>query len=562
LIAKGGGVFERSAKSIDITPEMKALFDIDADKLTPGELIKAMLQAEVDMLWFGGIGTYIKSSREDHAAVGDRANDPLRVDGRELRCKVVGEGANLGVTQLGRIEFAQAGGRINTDFIDNSAGVDTSDHEVNIKVALGDVVQRGDMTTKQRDALLVKMTDAVAEHVLRDNYQQTQALSVAGSYSYRALGRQQQMIRDLEREGLLDRAIEYLPDDEEIASRQTARQGLTQPEIAILLSYAKNVTYRQLLETDLPDDAMLVEDLVRYFPEPMRKAHRAAIERHRLRREIIATVVTNSMINRAGPTFVSDMEDRTARDVSEIARAYTIVRETFGLRPIWTAIEALDNVAPAAAQTQMLVETVRTIERMTAWFLRHGQHPLEISAHIDEFRPGVETLRDNLDSLMAPEQLADTRERAARFGGPGVPEDLAQAIGRLKPLSTACDIVRLAAAAGRPVDAVGETYFLLGSRFRLDWLRHHANLLAPESSWYQLALGAIIEDLWGTQGELTGKVLSDGKAGKAAIDEWAAARREPVSRVVAIVQDLEQHGTVDLAMLTVANRELRALAAI
>jgi glutamate dehydrogenase len=562
LIAKGGGVFERSAKSLDITPEMKKLFGITASKLPPNELINAMLMAEVDMLWFGGIGTYIKSSHEDHNDVGDRANDPLRVDGRELRCKVVGEGANLGVTQLGRIEFAQAGGRINTDFIDNSAGVDCSDHEVNIKVALGDVVQRGDMTTKQRDTLLARMTDDVANLVLRGNYQQSQALSIAGSHSYRALGRQQRMIRALERAGLLDRALEFLPDDEEIADRQSARQGLAQPEISILLSYAKNTTYQQLLESDLPDDPMLAEDLVRYFPAPMRKAHKNAIKRHRLRREIIATVVTNSMINRAGPTFVTEMQDRTGLDASEIARAYTIVREAFGLRPIWKAIEALDNTVPAEAQIQMLVETGRTVERMTAWFLHNGRHPLDIRAHIDEFRPGVETLRDNLESLMAPDQLADTRERAVRFSAPGVPEDLAQSIGRLKALSTACDIVRLAQTADRPVEAVGETYFLLGSRFRLDWLRHNANNMAPENSWYQLALGAIIEDLWGTQGELTGKVLTNGQAGAAAVEDWAGTRREAVTRVVSIVEELEQHGTVDLAMLTVANRELRALAAL
>ena len=562
LIAKGGGVFERSAKSVQITPEMKQLFGISAGTLTPNELINAMLRAEVDMLWFGGIGTYVKSSDEDHADAGDRANDSLRVDGCELRCKVVGEGANLGVTQLGRIEFARTGGRINTDFIDNSAGVDCSDHEVNIKIAVGDKVQRGDLTMKQRNGLLARMTDEVAELVLRHNYQQTQALSVARSHGFRALGRQQRMIRMLERAGLLNRAIEYLPDDEEIADRQNARQGLTQPEIAILLAYAKNTTYQKLLESDLPDDPMLVEDLIRYFPRPMRKAHKDAIERHRLRREIIATVVTNSMINRAGPTFVTEMQDRTGLDASEIARAYTIVRETFGLRPIWQAIEDLDNKVPAAAQTRMFVETGRTVERMTAWFLQNGRHPLDIRAHIDEFRPGVETLRDNLEALMAPEQVTETKERAARFAGPGVPEKLAQAIGRLKALSTACDIVRLAEDANRPVEAVGETYFLLGSRFRLDWLRHHANLVAPESSWYQLALGAIIEDLWGTQGALTGKVLSDGEAGTAAIETWAKGRREAVGRVESIVEELEQHGTVDLAMLTVANRELRSLTAL
>ena len=562
LIAPGGGIFERSAKSVAITSEMKKLFGIKADHLTPNELIHAMLLAEVDLLWFGGIGTYVKSSMEDHGDAGDRANDALRVDGKQLRCKVLGEGANLGVTQLGRIEYAEKGGRLNTDFIDNSAGVDTSDHEVNIKIALGDVVQRGDMTLKQRDALLREMTDAVAELVLRHNYQQTQALSVAQSYGSARLDEQQRMMRLLEREDLLNRQIEFLPDDEEITRRQSSRLGLTRPELSVLLAYAKNVAYTELLESDLPDDPRLEMDLLRYFPDPIQEKYPEAITRHRLRREIIATVVTNSMINRVGPTFVSEMQNKTGMAAPEIARAYTIVREVFGLRDLWESIEALDNKVPAEAQIKMLRETGRTLERMTPWFLRNGEHPLEISRYMDEYGSGIETLRNNLDALMAPDQLEETRVRAAAFAVPGVPEALAAQVGRLKALSTGCDIIRIARNVGRSVEEVGETYFMLGSRFRLEWLRHNADIMAPENHWYQMALGAIIEDLWGTQSDLTTRVLGNGGCGKKAVDGWSDQRKESVARVEEIVNELMQHGAIDLAMLTVANRELRGLVSL
>jgi glutamate dehydrogenase len=358
---------------------------------------------------------------------------------------------------------------------------------------------------------------------------------------------------------LLNRQIEFLPDDEEIADRQSARQGLTRPELSVLLAYSKNITYERLLESDLPDESMLEEDLLRYFPEPLRKKHKAVIGRHRLRREIIATVVTNSMINRVGPTFVTEMQDRTGMNESEIARAYTIVREAFELRPLWQAIEGLDNKVSTDVQSQMLMETGRTLERMTLWFLRNGEHPLDIRKNAEVYGAGIQEISGKLESLMAPDQVAETKERAARFVQPGVPKELAQQLGRLKALSTACDIVRIAQQSKRQVGEVGETYFLLGSRFKLDWLRHNANIMTPENPWHQMALGAIIDDLWGTQCDLAGRVLVNGGCGGEAIDDWAGNRRDVVGRVEGIVNELEQHGSIDLAMLTVANRELRGL---
>jgi glutamate dehydrogenase len=561
LISKGGGIFDRAAKSISISKEMKALFNITASFLTPNQLLKAILLGHVDLLWFGGIGTYLKASSESDGDAGDRANDPIRVNGEELNCKVVGEGANLGCTQLGRVEFAKKGGRIFTDFIDNSAGVDCSDHEVNIKICLGEVVQRKEMTIKRRNAVLERMTDEVSALVLRDNYQQTQSLQVELTHGYRALDQQQRMIRSLERAGHLSREIEFLPDDEEIADRRAARKGLTSPETSVLLAYAKNVTYTELLESDLPDDPLLVEDLTRYFPKPIRQNYPDAISRHRLRREIIATQVTNSMINRTGPTFVSEMSERTGKDTPEIARAYTIVREVFQLRKIWSTIEALDNLVPAETQNLMLNETQRTIDRMADWFLRNGAQPLDIKSHITTYKPGVDLLRDNLDAIIPTEAAADTKQRTERFVAANVPKSLSYELGHLKALSTACDVVRISNAIKKPVPEVARTYFAVGARFRLDGLRHSANLLYAESAWHQMALSAIIDDLWATQGDITARVLENGKTGDEALTTWASNHKDAVGRMAEIAAEIQSYPTVDLAMLTVANRELRALIA-
>ena len=322
LISKGGGVFPRSAKSIVLTPEIKALTGIEADKLSPVDLIRALLKSETDLLWFGGIGTYIKASAQNNLDVGDRANDALRVNGREIRAKVIGEGANLGATQLGRVEYALEGGRINTDAIDNSAGVDCSDHEVNIKIVLNDLVARGELTRRRRDALLRRMTDEVAELVLRDNYLQSQAISVDVARGAAILDQNARLMRALERSGRLDRALEYLPDDEMLAERQALKRGLTRPEISVLLAYAKISLFKELIDSDLPDDSLLVQDLERYFPRPLQEKFGDAIRRHRLKREIVATSVANSLVNRVGCAFMNEMKDRTGMSAAEIARAY------------------------------------------------------------------------------------------------------------------------------------------------------------------------------------------------------------------------------------------------
>ncbi|MCR9221813.1 MAG: NAD-glutamate dehydrogenase [Alphaproteobacteria bacterium] len=562
LISKGGGVFERKAKSIALTPEIKARFAIEKDQVTPNELIRAILKAEADLLWFGGIGTYVKHAEESHADVGDRANDPIRVNGAELSVKVIGEGANLGITHRGRIEFAAHGGRINTDAIDNSAGVDCSDHEVNIKILLGDVVGRGDMTGKQRNQLLEAMTDEVAALVLRDNYQQTQSISVTQARAAQSLDRHQRLIRTYERSGDLDRALEFLPDDEEIAERMQKSQGLSRPELAVLLAYAKNLTYRALLDSDLPDDPLLEEDLFRYFPAPLQERHADAVCGHRLRREIIATSVTNSMINRTGPSFVNEMQQRTGRGPAEIARAYTVVREVFELRRLWADIEALDTKVTAQMQIKMLREAGRTVERMTEWFLRTEAHPIDVKGAIDAFKPGVATLQESFGEILSEHARRDIEARIERFGQEeAAPRALVVAIAQLKVLSSACDVVRLAAGGSHPVKEVGRTYSCVGARFRLDWLRSQANRIPADTHWHRMALGAIIDDLWGLQGELTARILTGDAVGETAIADWVAARTEAVERVDALLGELERLPQLDLAMLAVVTRELRTLTA-
>ncbi|MEP6997528.1 MAG: NAD-glutamate dehydrogenase, partial [Betaproteobacteria bacterium] len=370
LISAGGGVYPRSAKSIAITPEAKKALAISVDAMTPAELVNAILKAPVDLLYNGGIGTYVKASAETNALVGDRANDAVRINGRELRCKVVCEGGNLGCTQLGRIEYALAGGRIFTDAIDNSAGVDTSDHEVNIKILLGQAIGDGELTEKQRNALLVTMTDDVATLVLRDNYFQTQALSVTGRIAPQLLDAQQRFIQFLEKADRLNRALEYLPDDEGIAARRVKGIGLTGPERAVLLAYSKIWLYEELLASTLPDDPWVGTALARYFPKPLREPYAAHMARHPLKRDIIATHVNNSMINRVGSTFVHRLMETTGSKPDEIVRAYLLNREIFGFVGLWELIEALDNKVDDAVQSSMLIDTARLIDRGTMWFLR------------------------------------------------------------------------------------------------------------------------------------------------------------------------------------------------
>ena len=569
LISKGGGVFDRKAKAVPVSPEMKERFGITTDHIPPNELIKAILRAEVDLIWFGGIGTYIKSSEQTNADADDRANDGVRINAKELRAKVIGEGANLAVTQLGRIEAALKGVRLNTDAIDNSAGVDCSDHEVNIKILLNGIVADGDLTEKQRNQILEKMTDEVGHLVLRDNYLQTQAISLVEAQAMEVLDHQDRFMRMLEKQDRLDRAIEFLPDDEVIAERAMTKTGLTRPEIAVLMPYAKIWLYDVLLASGLPDEPILAEDLSRYFPAPVRKKYAKQIKTHRLKREIIATHVTNSMINRVGGTFVTQMMERTGMDPATIARAYLISRDAFGLRAVWHAIEQQDAKIPSAAQIAMLIEVNRLIDRATLWLLRNGPHPLDIGGMTASLGRGVEVLNDKLRDLVCDEAQCILEERAKEFLDQGAPDELAQRIAGLIILASAFDIVRISQSRTLAEETVARIYFRIGERFGLGWLRAAAEREATGSHWQKMAVGAVIEELYTHQRELTDAVLeygqekADAEGGflpdPAMIDDWSNGHRQVVDRADQLVSELRSAGEVDLAMLTVASRQFRAL---
>jgi glutamate dehydrogenase len=564
-LSPGGGVFDREAKSIPLSPEIQRLLGIERASLNPNELIRALLRAQVDLLWFGGIGTFVKAATESHAVTGDRQNDDLRVDAAELRCKVIGEGANLGITQRGRIEFALAGGHINTDFIDNSGGVDCSDHEVNIKIPLNEMLADSGgtekMTLEERNRLLVAMTDEVAELVLRDNYLQAQAISVAEAGGELFLDRQIELIRSFERAGRLDRTLEDLPGDDVIELRRTAGQGLTRPEIAVLLAYSKIALYEELLASDLPEDPLLLRDLFQYFPEPLRESYRDAVGRHRLRREIIATFVTSSMVNRVGPTFVTRLAEETGRSGSDVARAYTIVREAFDLRQLWLEIEALDGRVPADLQIRLIHEVGRLVEWGTHWLLRTTRGSLDISAAVERLKPAVLELQQDLETLLPEADRLHLEERTSRGLAHGLPKDLARRLAALEFLGSAFDIARIARGREHDVEQVGLVFYHVGARFQLERLRAAAHDLAGESSWTKMAMDGLVENLFSYQCELTESVLEEADedtAGAQALETWLTSRRHLSSRLDRQLTLLDQ-GSPEVAMLVVVDHQLRHL---
>ena len=557
LISEGGGVFERSAKSVEISAQMKRAFGIVTDRLTPAELIRALLAAPVDLLWFGGIGTFIKASQESHAEVGDRSNDALRLNADEVRARVVGEGANLGVTQRGRVAYALKGGRIDTDAIDNSAGVDTSDHEVNLKILIDRAIAAGALTTEEREPLLHGMAEDIAALVLRDNYLQGQALSVVEARGAAALDRQMRLVRDLERSGRLDRALEFLPDDEAIAARAAQRQGLVRPELAVLLAYAKMALDGEILASGLPGAPELIEELRDYFPAALRDRLGSLIPTHPLSREITATVVTNDLVNRAGVTFVSEMQARTGRAAAEIAWAYLIVREVFDLGQLWAEIEALDNKVAARLQTEMLLETAIVVEHAAALLLRTNR--LDISAEIARVAPAVRHLAAMVPQLLPSSERALFDERVARFAAAGVPQALAARVGGMIFLTTALEVGELAARAAQPIAQAAQTFYQVGARFAFDELRDMARRLPAETAWQKAAVATLIEDFYAMQADLAERILRGADSAADPLGAWTQTHAAALGPAEAVIADLRAAGAPDLAMLVVAARQLRQL---
>ncbi len=562
LISKGGGVFERLAKSIPLSSEIREALDIEADSLTPAEFINVILKAPVDLLWNGGIGTYAKAKHEQHTDAGDRANDALRVDASELRCRVVGEGGNLGLTQRARIEFAAAGGRINTDAIDNSAGVDCSDHEVNIKILLNSVVERGDLTAKQRTELLEEMTGEVGDLVLRNNYLQTQALSCASFQAPSLLEVHQRLIETFEREGRLDRAIECLPDNEEITERRAAGKGLVVPELSVLMAYVKIELFKDLLASKLPDDPYFAQELEQYFPRPLRERYQPLMAEHRLAREIISTVVANDLVNRAGITFAFRLGEETGSSPAHVARAYTVAREIFDVNKLWHDIEALDNQVPAAVQTEMFLDSRRLVERASRWLLRNRPQPLDMVDNIAHFTDGLAEFEKSLDTMLVSSHPKVVKSAAKAMVKQGVPESLANRVARITELYSGLDVVEVAAAVNMTVADVGAVYYRLGDGLELHWLRDQIAALPRENRWQALARAALRDDLYAQEAALTADVLRS-ETGcqdpKARIEAWMKRNRVAVGRCKQVLGDLKGSAGADFAMMSVAMREIRSL---
>ncbi|MBA3262157.1 MAG: NAD-glutamate dehydrogenase [Thermoleophilaceae bacterium] len=559
LISQGGGLFSRAAKSIPLSPQIRAALDVRDEALAPNDLIRALLRAPVDLLWNGGIGTYVKAKAESHADAGDKANDAVRVDGAELRCHVVSEGGNLGLTQRARIEYARGGGRINTDAIDNSAGVETSDREVNIKVLLDQAVAGGDLTRKQRDELLVEMTPAVAELVLTDNYEQTETLSLAEAQAAGMVDVHTRFLEALEHSRKLDRELEALPSGEELAERSREDRGLTRPELAVALAYSKIDLYAELLDSDVPEDPHLSVELDRYFPAPLPERFADQIRGHRLRREIIATQVINNMEHGGGITFPFRLHEESGAPASEIARAYAAARDIFGMRAQWAEIEALDNKVAAEMQVQLLLEGRRLVERGSRWLLAHRSRPLDIGATVHFFSPGAAALAKSIQRLLGPSDVEPLMVQADEFEQAGVPPGLASRVASMATMFSTFDIVEVATDTGLEVAEVAAVHFRLGERLELHWLRDRIVALPRDDRWRARARAALRDDLYSLHRSLTAEVLRDTEPGGSAsgrVEAWV--ERNPASeRCLQTLAEIRVGHVFDTTTLPVAVREVR-----
>jgi glutamate dehydrogenase len=564
LISAGGGIYPRSAKSITLSAQVKERLGIDASvtSMPPPDLLRAILAAPVDLLWNGGIGTYVKASTETHAEVGDKANDAIRVDGAQLRARVVGEGGNLGLTQLGRIEYALAGGHINTDAIDNSAGVDTSDHEVNIKILLDQVVREGRLDMSGRNALLAEMTDDVARQVLRHNYEQNVLLGNARVQAPAMLSVHKRFIRKLEEHGELDRELEFLPSSTVIDQRLSAGLGLTSSELAVLAAYAKITLTAKILETPLPDEAWFGAALRRYFPDPLVDKYDDRLERHPLRREIISTWVVNDMVNRAGMSFVFRAREETGASPLQIARAYTLVREVYRLDDFWAAIEAQDNKLPTHVQSLLYLEGRRLFDRCTRWVLQSRQASIDVAAEVHHFQAGLDALVPRVPEFLVGVEQDRLRTRVADFTDRGVPEDLALRTAALLDSFSLLDIVEIGAAEKRPADEVAAIYFSLSERIEVDQMLTRITALPRGDRWTALARSALRYDLYAALAGLTTNVLTStnsSEPARARIEAWEEANREGVTRAQSTLEEIVATESFDLATLSVALRTIRTL---
>jgi glutamate dehydrogenase len=567
-ISEGGGVWPRSQKSIPLSPQARAVLDITAEALSPADLMTAILKAKAELLYLGGIGTYVKAASQSDLEVGDKANDPIRINGRDLRCKVVGEGANLGFTQAGRIEYALAGGRIDTDAIDNSAGVDTSDHEVNIKILAGLAEHSGRLAAADRNPLLVKVTDEVAAHVLFHNYDQTLALSLLESQALADLETQSQFMTDLEKRGRLDRALEGLPASEAIAERAKAGKGLTRPELAVLLAYGKLELFDDMVASKGPDDPWFMSVLESYFPTAM-GVFADEMRAHRLRREIIATVVSNDIVNICGPTFASRLKSAAGCDTTALMVAFEAARQTLRFSEAWSQVSALDGEAPAAAQTELFNELVYVLRGQTYWLARRaGREGVGVEALVKTYQPAVDALKAVTPTALSSFEAKAAVRRGAGWIKRGAPRGLAHSVSLMRTLASAATLTDLAAAQGWPITNTAFVYHRVGGAFGFDKLRAAAGTRGEGDRFERMAMRRLVEDLLTEQGALAGAIMRyaghpgpDPEKDAEAVTAWISAHAPLVRATRRTLDEIEKSGgDWSFAKLTIANAALRDLA--
>ena len=560
LISKGGGVFSRQLKAIPLSAEVRAMTGLEGSTATPADLISALLRLDVDLLWFGGIGTYVRASSETNPDVGDRANDSLRVTAAELRARVVGEGANLGVTQKARVEYALKGGRINNDAVDNSAGVNSSDIEVNIKIAFGAAEASGKLKRPARNKLLASMTDEVAALVLRNNYLQTLCLSLGVARANDEIGYNARLMRSFESRGLLDRRLEALPDEKVLAERNAAGGGLTRPELAVLMAYAKIVLFDQILDSPVPDDPYLGRELVRYFPDKMTGKYAAEIAGHKLRREIIATMLANSMINRGGPSFVWRLKEETGQGIAEITAAYALARDSFGFVGLNEGVDRLDNRIPTALQTDMYLELQSLMRRLTIWYLRNAPVHQGLEELVAHYTAGIAELSASLSKVLPENARAPLKERVEAYVKAGVPEAMARSFAGLRYLQRGPDVVLVASETGRSIETVARVFFEAAGDLGIDRLIGQAVSLEARDFYERLAINRIIDSIFQAHRGIVVKAVS-GKSKDVSWSRWVEAHEGAIERVRKGLDELLAEKAFDLPRLTVAASQLNELTA-
>ncbi|WP_068084816.1 NAD-glutamate dehydrogenase [Polycladidibacter stylochi] len=554
LISQGGGIFSRKAKSIPLTLQIKQLLDLQVDACSPQELMTAILKMQADLMWFGGIGTYIRATSETNAEAGDRANDAIRITAADLRVKVIGEGANLGITQKARIEFAQNGGRCNSDAIDNSAGVNSSDMEVNIKIALGTAIKKQKLDVTGRNQLLEKMTDEVAELVLRNNYLQTLAISLSQRLGIEDFGYQVRMMRQLEQKGHLDRAVEFLPADATLEEMEKQGQVLSRPEIGVIMAYGKLTLYDILLSSDVPDDEYLGRELARYFPREMNSGYLSEVNEHRLRREIIATMLANSIINRGGPTFVTRIVDQSGASPEEIAKAFAAVRDSYGLTNLNEEIDALDNLVSGDVQLELYAAVQELVLSQTIWFLRNLSFEEGIASVVDRFAASIERLSPRLEHYISKETKARLTEDTDKYVAAGVPIMTAARIARLSGETLIPDIVMVSEKTDRTLDEVAEAYFMVSNHFRFDEVEELAREFEIRDYYDGLALDRARMQLAASLRELTSQALAEEQGFTA----WLKRNEQRAQRSLSALNDILD-AELSVSRLSVASATLAEL---